>query len=224
MFRSIKKLIGTLFTGALLVLTAYGGWRWGDRVFPSLERMVGIERADQMDGPDAPMPTAEIADRAVERAEALRRSGDAGEVSFDGNELTSLLRYQIEGRLPSAIVEPRVVLQDGRVELRGRMVVAEVTDLPDLGPATEALPDTVDVSAAGTLVPFDGRGSAFLVERVRVQGFPLPRNTTPRLIAALDSDRPPGLPEQAVYVQLPSGLRSAYVEGDRLVVVGGAGD
>lgn len=222
MFRSIKKLIGTVFTGVLLVAVAYGGWRWGDGVFPSLERMVGIERPDLATGDEGgPSPSQEVAAAAMERAERLRTSGGPGETSFDGNELTSLMLYQIEDRLPSAIVEPRIVLRDGRVELRGRMVVDEVANLPDLGPATEALPDTVDVSAAGTLVPFDGRGAAFLVERVRIQGFPLPRQTTPRLIAALDTDRPAGLPEQAVFVRLPSGLRSAYVEDDRLIVVAG---
>ncbi|MEZ4414181.1 MAG: hypothetical protein R3E10_00350 [Gemmatimonadota bacterium] len=219
MFGAIRRLIGAVFTGALLLVTAYAGWRWGDRVFPALEERIGIEAAAPSDAVPGQAPSERVASAARARVEGLR--GREGQAELNGLELTSLLRFDARSQVPASIVDPVVEIQDGRLELSGRLVVADVSNLPDLRGTIDVLPDTVEVSVIGTLIPFDGQGSAFLVDRIRLARIPLPRKTAPSVIASLDRARPPGLPEQALYVRLPAGLRSAYVEGDRLVIVSG---
>lgn len=223
MFGLIRRLVGTVVTAAVLVVVAWAGWRWGDRVFPAAERWAGIEpAASAAGGATDAAPSERVATAARARVEALL-DDRSGQAELDGLELTSLLRYDARNQIPAAILDPVVAIEDGRLELSGRLVMADVPTLPDLGGTLGALPDTVDVAVVGTLIPFDGQGSAFLVDRIRLARIPLPRPTAPRVIASLDRARPPGLPENALYVRLPAGLRSAYVEEDRLVVVAGQG-
>ena len=73
MFRTIKSCLGTLVTGAILIAAAYGGWRWGDRVFPTLEQWIGIERAET-DAQEGASPA--LGQVAMARLDRLDEAGD----------------------------------------------------------------------------------------------------------------------------------------------------
>ena len=216
--KSIKSCLGSLVSIVLLVLAAYAGWRWGDPVFPRLEAWAGVER--RVEG--APAPSRDVADAAAARYARLVETGGPGEVRFDAEELTSLLVYSAAEGMPRGVHDPQVQLDGDRATLSARVDLGAVPEMPDLEELLSFLPDTVDVSLSGALIPFDGSGAALMVDRVSAGGLRLPRRVIAPLLGALGRTDVAGLPDEAIQVRLPDGIRSAYVEDSRLVLIGGS--
>ncbi len=213
--KSIKSCLGTITSLLLLVVVAYAGWRWGDPVFPRLERLVGIERMST----DDVLASPEVAAAAQARYDRLVETGGPGEVRFNETELTSLLQHAVADHLPDGVGDPRVSLVDERAQVSARVDLAGIPSFPDLGEFLQFLPDTVTVSVRGALIPFDGSGAALMVDRVDAGGVRLPRRLISPLLSSLGRTDAPGLPDEAIQVPLPEGVRTAYVEDARLVLV-----
>lgn len=206
---------------AILALlgAAYGGWRWGDHVFPRLDPRSEVESGAE--APPAASP--ELARAAVEKVEAARRAGDPVEVALGGGEVESVLRYAAPGVLPEGLSPPEVELREGRVHLAARVSVDAMPPVPELERVLGMLPDTVPVELDGSLMPFGEADAALVVHRIRASGIPLPRRLVPALLEALGREERAGLPPDAIVVALPEGIRSAYVRGDSLVLIAGPG-
>lgn len=199
-----------------LVFAAYAGWRWGPEVFPRIHGWLGLGHATESVSDAEPSPA--MADSVLARIQVLRR-GDAEEpVVLGGVELTSVLLHGISDRIPDGISEPRVRLADGRVHVRARVALEAFPELPDLGPIIGLLPDTLDVGFEASLMPFSGRGSALLLHSVQASRIPLPRRLIPEILGAMGRADEPGLPPEAILVPLPSGLASAYILTDSLIL------
>jgi len=216
MFGLVKGCIGKIVTLIVLFAVAYAGWRWGPAVFPHLERWFGLGHAAVV-APTA-APTAEIADETLDRFERFRSGDDGNRMSLGGLELTSVIRYALPGLLPPGVVEPRVTLADGKVELSARVASEAFPKLPDLKQVTELLPDTVLVQIRGSLVPLDQNHLALVVDRVRIARVPLPRRLVPQVLDGLGRQKRDGAGEDALSVPLPDGLDTAFVERDSLVL------
>jgi hypothetical protein len=209
----VRRILGLL----LLVAAAYGGWRFGDYVFPPLEARLGLDSGPVL-AVDGVEPDAALAQATGDRIDQFL-SGDGGELELSGVELTSLLRHGAQGEVPDGISNPTVRLVEGRAEVSADVSVADFPGLPDLGPIAGMLPDTVTVQVKGSVIGF-GDGEAILfVQGLEIEGLPLPRGLIPEMMSGLGRIHRPGLPAEAVAVALPDGVSSAYVTGDRLVVV-----
>ena len=140
-------LIVVLATGV-----AYAGFRYGDGVFPALERWAGQEREAQE--PEL-LPSPALAEATLDRVEAFR-AGDSGEdrLLLDGPELSSVVRYSFPGILPPGVDDPSVGFRGDEMLLTARVAVASFPDVTALGEAIGILPDTVDVIIRGALRPF----------------------------------------------------------------------
>jgi hypothetical protein len=212
-------LVKKLFGAALLLGVAYAGFRWGPAVFPRLERALG------MDEPEAPAegvreePSAEVADRTLDRFERFRKGEGGDRLALGGLELTSVIRYALPGIVPPGVDVPTVVLADGRVGLRARVALAAFPRLPRLDEVLGILPDTVDVQIRGSLVPLDREHLALLVDHIEASHIPLPRRMIPQVLAGLGRDGTAALPADALAVPLPDGLQSVYVQQDSLVLI-----
>lgn len=215
MLRAIKRLIAVL----VLVTVAYAGFRWGPLVFPRVERLLGIERAPVASVEPEPEPSAELADRTLERFERFRRGDGEGRIALSGIELSSVVRYALPGMVPPGVDEPTVTLRDGRVRLGARVATGAFPRLPKLDDVVGILPDTLDVVMEGSLVPLDERRLALIVDRVEASRIPLPRRLIPQILAGFGSERSADLPDDALAVPMPSGLRSVYVQRDSLVLI-----
>ncbi len=217
LLRGIKGCLGSIVSLLMLVGVAYAGWRWGDVVFPRLEQVVqearGVEATSDTDA-----GSPELGARAAERLQALMETSGTGEASFDASELTSMLRHTYSERMPGAIRGPRIRIEDGRVTLLGAVALADVPSFPDLGEVMAILPDTLRLEATGSLIPLDGPGAAFLVDRLEAGGIPLPRRVIPGILETFGREDRPGLPREAIQLSLPDGIAAAYVQGDRLVL------
>ncbi len=217
MKNAVGGLVRRIFGLLLLVAAAYGGWRFGDYVFPPLEARLGIGTGPvlSVDGVEPNEALAEAADERVARF----LSGDGSQLELTGVELTSLLRHREQGRVPDGISNPTVSLMEGRAEVSADVAVADFPGLPDLGPIAGMLPDTVTVQVKGSVIGFGDGEAVLFVQGLEIEGVPLPRGLIPEMLSGLGRVHRPGLPAEAMAVELPDGVSSAYVTGDRLVAV-----
>ena len=214
MGKALKRLVTRVVLIAVVVLAAYGGWKWGSAVFPRMEEMLGIDAPAEAAGTITP----EVAGAATDKIEAFRDSEDP-ELRLESSEVSSLLRYAMPGMLPGGVVEPRVSFDGDRVEIRAQVLPAKIPDLPGLGGILGILPDTVPVSIDGSLIPFGERGSMLLVRSIEIRGVPVPAPAFPDILSALGRNAAPGLPAAAILVPVLGGIQRAYIEDGKLVLV-----
>ncbi len=215
--KSARGCMGSVVTGVLFVFAAYGGWKWGDAVFPRAEAWLTQSTAEAL-------PSSAISEAAAQAAEGrldrFAQTGGPGEVLFDSAELTSLIRFRVSDRLPSAIMDPQIIVEGDRATLRARVALDQVPQFPDLREFEALLSDTVPFTAEGTLIPSRGTGAAFLVDALRLGRVPLPRRVIPSVLNALGRADRDGLPDDAIEVPLPPGVTSAYLRDGHLVLTG----
>lgn len=210
-----RGIVAGLLMLVALAAAAYGGWRWGDRVFPPIESRLGLEA----DSAAAEPVTPEVAQRTIERIDRFRGTGESAEMALGEAEVASVLRYSAPGVVPEGITPPEVELEGGRVHLSTRVALEAFPPVPELERLVGMLPDTVPVELDGSLMPFGEDEAALVVHRVRASGIPVPRRFVPRLLGALGREDRAGLPPDALIVPLPGGLRSAYIHSDSLILV-----
>lgn len=215
MFGCLRACLGKVLLLLILVLAAYGGWRWGPAVFPRVEEWLGVSSGES---PAATEPTPELADSALTRIQSLQEPEEPTEVALTGPEVTSVLRYSVPGLIPDGIRGLEVELKEERVRLMARVALSSFPDLPDLGPVLGILPDTVEVRLEATLLPFGGRQAALLVQDLEASRIPLPRRLIPEILRSLGREDRPGLPPEALLVPLPAGVTSAYIRTDSLIL------
>ena len=201
----------------LLGGVAYAGFRWGDRIFPALERTFG-GAAGEMTGP---VPSPGLAEETLDRVEGLRDGSlGADRLVLGGAELSSVIRYAFPGLLPAGVSEPTVDLSGEELVLSALVAMSAFPNLPSMDEVLGLLPDTVRIEIQGTLLPFGPRQVALHVERAEASRIPLPGRMVPGILEALGRADLEGLPSDAIVIPLPEGIRAAYVENDRLILVG----
>lgn len=217
MAQGCSKGCASLIVVSLLATgVAYAGFRYGDGVFPTLERWVGREEQAEA----GPQPSPALAEATLDRVEAFRAGGSGEDrLLLGGAELSSVVRYSFPGILPEGVREPTVGFQGDRMLLSARVAVASFPDVPALGEAIGLLPDTVDVVLRGALRPFGPQLSALYVDRVEASRIPLPGRLVPGILTALGRSDRSGLPRDALAIELPQGITSAFVEADHLVLL-----
>jgi hypothetical protein len=156
----------------------------------------------------------------MDRFEAFRR-GEVGEqLALSASEIESVVRYSVPGIIPEGIGDPRIRMADGVVTLTARVAIETFPRMPDLSAVLGFLPDTVEVSFEGTLSPLDDeRWDALVVHEVQAGFIPLPDRVIPQILEALGREYVGGLPDDAIAIPLPDGIKSAYILRDSLVLV-----
>lgn len=209
----LKSCLGRIAVVALLGLAAGAAWLFAPTWLPELsQRFV----AEQEGGPP---PSSDLAEATIDRFERFRAGETGPRMTLGHAEVTSVVRYSVPGMVPEGVAEPTVVLHDGRVRLSGRVATGAFPAIPALEEVTGILPDTVDVQLRGSLLPFSDAWSALHVEAANAAGVRLPKRLVPPILRAMGREDRQGLPDDALLVPLPSGLRATYVEGDSLVLV-----
>ncbi len=211
----LKSLVGKGATVVLVVAAAYAGWRWGPQVFPRIQDWMDARGGQGVPGMVA---SPDLADSVLARVQEFRRGEGPAQLAFGEDELTSVLRYAQPEVMPRGVEAPEVRLEAGRVHLKARVTLAAFPDLPDLGPVVGILPDTLDVEVEASLMPFGIGKAALLVHSVEASRIPLPRRLVPQILTAMGRTDQPGLPPEALLITLPSGLGTAYILTDSLIL------
>jgi hypothetical protein len=215
MLGCLKSAFGKIGLVLLLVVAAYGGWRFGPEIFPRIQRWLGLEGEESVTEIEA---SPRIADSVVALVQEFRRGDGPSRLTFGNSELTSVLQFGGTGLMPEGVVKPQVLLAGGRIHLRARVALSSFPELPDLGPVLGILPDTVPVTLEASVMPYGNGKAALLVHRIEASRIPLPRRIIPEVLTAIGRVQEPGLPPEALLIPLPAGLGTAYILSDSLVL------
>jgi len=214
MLGCLRSIFGRIVALVALVLAAYAGWIWGPAVFPRVQDWIGMTPPVEVKGP---APSAALADSVLTRVQSFREGGE-GRVALGGREVTSVIRYSVPGLIPAGIRDPEVTFQEGRVRISAQVILASFPRLPDLGPILGMLPDTLNVELEASLMPYGAEESALLVHSLEASRIPIPQRLIPEILRAMGRTDRPGLPPEAMAVPLPSGMGSAYILADSLII------
>lgn len=205
----LRSCLGRTVILLLLVAGAAAAWIWGPELYPPLGRLLDREGEE---------PTPELAERTLDRLEDFR-AGEAGDrMALGSTEITSVLRFALPGLLPTGVGEPRVRIENGRIRVDARVAREAFPRLPDLGAVVGMLPDTVPLALEATLAPAGAERAHLVVHSVEVSRIPVPDRFIPPILAALGRQDRTGVPPDAMLVPLPSGLASAHLQRDSLVL------
>ncbi len=207
----LRGCIGKAVLLVLLVAAGVAVWTWGPELYPPLGNLLGERGGEE--------PTPELAEEALDRFEDFRAGEPDERMALSATEITSVLRFALPGILPDGVTDPRVRIEDGRIRVHARVARDALPRIPALGPALGALPDTVPFAADATLVPREGGGAVLVVHSVEISRIPVPDRFIPEILGALGRTERSGVPDDAFPVPLPSGVRSAFLERDSLVLV-----
>lgn len=209
MFGCLRRLVVLV----LLLALAAGAWLYRDR-------LAALWR-DARGTPDPPavVPTAELAETAQAKLDALGSDG-TDRIALSEVELQSLLTFRYAGLLPGFVDSARVELDEDRLRLRAQVPLDRLPSIAELGDAAAILPDTSEVTLTGTLLPLPGERVGLAIDQVTVARVPLPRRLVPAALGRLGRRDEPGLPADAIPLPLPAGATSAYIRGDSLVLIG----
>jgi hypothetical protein len=165
----------------------------------------------------ASAPDSAQAASVVRRYEQLAR-GDVGELILTAPELESVLLYELSDHLPASTSSPRIRIEGGEARLALETPPPAPPSL--LRPLGRILPDSVTTEFTGVIVSTRDGEALFMVRRIEVGGIPLPMRLAFPILRSLGSGVfDEGAPE-ALRLELPAGVRAAYIEGDRLVLSG----
>jgi len=210
----LRSCLGKIILLALLVAAAFAGWRWGPAVFPKIENW--LSKAD--DTPEV-LASPERAEAVMDRFELLRSGGVGDQMILSSIDIVSVLHYSAPGILPDGLSNPMVELTDGTSTLTAQVATETFPKLRDLGGALSFLPDTMTVSLEGMLTPLDERRVALVVHEIQASFIPLPDAMIPEMLMAFGRVHMDGLSDDALAIPLPSGIRSAHILRDQLVLV-----
>lgn len=216
MGKALRRLAARICVTAVVIVAAYGGWKWGDGLFPRVESRLGIGTGSAA----ADEVTPELAGATMRKIEAFRDSGQA-ELRLGSVEVSSVLRYTIPGMLPDGVVNARVMFEEDRLQIDARVLPArmEIPEFTGWVGIAEMLPDTVPVSVSGSLTRFGERRSILLIQGIHVQGVALPETAFPEILEALGRAEITGLPASAILVPEVAGMGTAVIRDGALVLV-----
>ena len=213
----VSLLLKKILLVVVLILVAYTGFRWGPAVFPDIERALGIDPG----APTAPkaQPTPELAERTLDLFEKFRAGEIGDRLMLGGTELSAVVRHSLPGMIPRGVSQLTIEFKRGQVHVSARVAVEAFPNLPRFDDIIGLLPDTILLEIRGSLVPLDQGHMALLVDRVQAARIPLPTRFVAEVLSAFGRSRPSSLPDDALEVPLPDGLRSVFVQRDSLVML-----
>lgn len=210
----------------LLAGAAAAAWTWGPDLAPRLTSALGFGGPEPA---EAPAVGPETARRAESRLRAFL-DGDDERIAFSSTEVRSVVRERLRDRLPPAVLDPELALDDDRVVVDFRVPRDAVAGALEGNRLLRFVPDTIPVRAEATVVPASEGTAALVIRRVEAARLPLPEPVIRGLLDLLGPGIEEGSPEAgspesgeasplALRLPLPEGIASAYVLSDSLHLV-----
>ncbi len=202
--------VGRAFALLLLVGIIGAAWHFGPSLYEEV-RWDASAPAPVLD------PTPELAADAEARILGLL-DGTFEEISLAAVELESLIRFRMNEGWPEGVSPPTVAFRADELQLGVRLAHERLPRLPELDGILGFLPDTVPVQLRGRVLALSGGEAALLVNRIEAASIPIPRRFFEPILERVQPNGRADLPPEALFLPLPTGIRSARVDGDRLVL------
>ena len=129
-FRMIVGLV-------IVTVASYGGWRWGDKVFPALESRFGLGSGTAGEVAEEGV-SRELARGAMDKLERLADRGRGEELVFSADEVTSVLRFEVVDRFPVGVFDPAIAFENGEFGVRVSLMLDSIPGFP-----TRTIPNSV---------------------------------------------------------------------------------
>ena len=214
----MKSCLGKIFLAVFFLVATVAGWLWGPTVFPNI-----AEWFSNTDHVSEAIVSSDLAEKTIDRFRDVQRGGTGEQLSLSSNEVASILLYSVPDMMPEGISEPRIEMENGTITLTVNVAVETLPQNLDMDDVLEFLPDTIEVSLVGTLAPLEDEDrGAFIIHGVQVALIPIPERMIPNIIKILGKADVEGLPDDAIAIPLPEGLKSVYVIRDSLVLARGS--
>lgn len=211
----MKSCLGQILLAGFFLAATIAGWLWGPTVFPKV-----AEWFSNTDHVSEAIVSSDLAEKTMGRFSDFQRGGTGEQLSLSSNEVASILLYSVPDMMPEGISGPQIEMEDGIITLDVNVAVEALPQYLDMDDVLEFLPDTIEVSLAGTFAPLEDQNwGAFIVHGVQVSLIPVPERMIPDIIKILGKTDVDGLPDDAIAIPLPRGLKSVYVIRDSLVLV-----
>jgi len=195
----------------LLAILAGLAWLYRDQLRNAWQEARGLRSEPEP-------PSEALAEVAAARIDSLV-AGRLSRVALAEVDVQSLLRYQYAGIMPAFVDSARIELVGDQLRLSGRVPLDRLPSDGALGEVVALLPDTSEITLTGTMLPLGGGRVAIGVNQVSAARIPLPGRIVPAALNRLGRVAEPGLPADAIALRLPTGVSSAYVRSDSLVLI-----
>ena len=213
--RAARGLCGL---SAILTLSALGVWLWGwengvpQRDSTTPEQMASGSTAAQSES----VPKDVLAARTVDRFLLFRTGNGARSMSLGSEELTALVTESLPGLVPAGLEDAEVLVRNGGIVLRARIVTRDWAGTQSLRTAVAVLPDRLWAELEGELVRV-GHRLRLQISGARAQGVLLPEALVEALVRDLpmSSTRSEG---PALEISLPDGIADVRIVGDQLIL------
>ena len=173
-------------------------------------------------GAEPELASPELAERAQRKLASLNDDDPPARVSLSSAELQSLVTYRMAESLPSFILDPVVTVEEGDLRVSARVPTDQVAGVRGIGGSQEILsmlPDTTEVQARAHLIPLGVGRVGLAVDEVSAASIPLPSRAIPRILESVGRRDEGDLPPEALGLDLPDGVASAFTHGDSIVFV-----
>ncbi|MGH7482938.1 MAG: hypothetical protein ACRELV_12355 [Longimicrobiales bacterium] len=198
---------------ALLLLGLFVlAWFQRERIMAVADRLTSGAAVEET-------PSPALAERAEQKLASLSLDSPPPRVAFSEAEVQSLVQYRIGHALPPYLLDPKISIEDARMQVDARVPTEAMPDLPGAGEFASLLPDTTDVTAHATMLPLDSGRVALAVGEMSAAKIPLPARMIPSLLGRIGRTDEIGLPDDAIPLRLPAGACTAYLRADSLVLV-----
>lgn len=201
-----------LFVLGLLVAAAGAAYYYRADLELAWDRVRGVEAPAE--------PSEELAEAAVNQLERVESSSDA-RVALSESEVQSLAMYRPGLLFPPLGDSVVIRLEDGRVRLRTRIAMPDVSAIAEFRDIRSLLPDTAELDILGQLIPLDSGRAALAVDRVSASGVPIPGRFVPTILERFGGEGTAAAPADAIPLSLPRGVAAAYIRADSLILLGG---
>jgi hypothetical protein len=189
-----------------------GAWLFRDRLIGMWQNL----RSEEVSQTVSP----ELAERAEQKLAAMNEPNPPDRVTLTSAELQSFVAFRMAEALPSFILDPVVTIEEGELRVHAWVPTDEVAGMRGLGGTEEILsmlPDTTEVVAKGHLIPLGDGRVALAVDEVTAASIPLPDRVIPRILESIGRRDEANLPDDALAVRLPDGVRDVFADGDSIV-------
>ena len=188
------------------------GWFLGPTVLKRIEGFFA-DRTSMTQG------SPQLAADAMERLSGFRE-GKAGVVlSFNADEVASLLIHSDSAWLLERTAGLSIKMEEGKIKVSSRVSTSDFPQLLHQEGIPDFLPDTVAISVEGAIVPLMSEGIGLAVYSAQVSFIPLPSAMIPVLLEVFSVEMENGYPGAVIKLPLPRDISGAFILHDRLFLL-----
>jgi hypothetical protein len=201
--------LARLFLTMSVLTAVIVGWFFGPVFVSGIEGILS-DRGSIRQG------SSEVAEDAFGRLSRFQKSESGTLLSFNAEEVVSLLMHSGDPVLPDVAIGLGIEMIEGMAVASSRIAKSDFPDMIVRREMSAFLPDTVSITLEGSLIPLTNKEIGFAIYGAQISFISLPVQVIPQLLSFFGIDTQDGYPGSVFRIPLPNGVSGAYILHDRL--------